>query len=134
MDPLAFLRSLGCVDAKYRRDRKSKGCKGFKPATLDGIAYHPHSTTFAPDRGYTNADDANLADCPRLLKTIDGVQKAGGLINGGRAVEEVRHLLRRVRLPDEPARRAPRRVADASSPRGCSGAPTRPTASRACGC
>lgn len=80
--PLAFLRALGCVDAQLRRDRKSKHCRGFKPATLDGIAYHPHSTTFAPDRGYTNVDDANLADYPRLIKTIDAVQKAGGLVNG----------------------------------------------------
>ena len=80
--PLAFLRSLGCVDSKLRKDRKSTGCKGFKPITLDGIAYHPHSTTFAPDRGYTNPDDANLADGARLLKTVDGVQKAGGLLNG----------------------------------------------------
>ena len=80
--PLAFLRALGCVDTKLRRDRKSKRCKNFKPATLDGIAYHPHSTTFAPNRGYTNKDDANLADYGRLIKTIDGVQKAGGLING----------------------------------------------------
>ena len=80
--PLAFLRALGCVDTKLRKERTSKRCKGFKPATLDGIAYHPHSTTFAPDRGYTNKDDANLADYARLVKTIDGVQKAGGLVNG----------------------------------------------------
>jgi hypothetical protein len=80
--PLAFLRALGCVDTKLRRERKSKRCKSFKPATLDGIAYHPHSTTFAPDRGYTNKDDANLADYSRLITTIDGVQKAGGIVNG----------------------------------------------------
>jgi hypothetical protein len=83
--PLAFLRSLGCVDSKLRKDRTSTGCKGFKPITLDGIAYHPHSTTFAPDRGYTNPDDADLADGARLLKTVDGVQKAGGLVNGAGA-------------------------------------------------
>ncbi len=80
--PLAFLRALGCVDTKLRRERTSRRCKGFKPAALDGIAYHPHSTTFAPDRGYTNKDDANLADYARLVRTIDGVQKAGGLVNG----------------------------------------------------
>lgn len=80
--PLAFLRAMGCVDSKLRRERRSRHCKGFKPATLDGIAYHPHSTTYAPDRGYTNADDANLADYPRLIKTIDAVQKAGGIVNG----------------------------------------------------
>ncbi len=80
--PLAFLRALGCVTKTFAKDRKSSGCKGFKPATLDGIAYHPHSTTFAPNRGYTNPDDADLADYPRLVKTIDSVQKAGGLING----------------------------------------------------
>jgi hypothetical protein len=80
--PLAFLRALGCVDARLKPDRRSRSCRTFKPATLDGIAYHPHSTTFAPDRGYTNADDANIADYSRLIKTIDGVQKAKGLVNG----------------------------------------------------
>lgn len=80
--PLAFLRALGCVDVRYGRDTKSAACRGFQPATLDGIAYHPHTITYAPDRGYPNADDANLADYPKLVKTVDGVQKAGGLING----------------------------------------------------
>ncbi len=80
--PLAFLRAMGCVSTTFKKDRTSKGCRGFKAATLDGIAYHPHSTTFAPDRGYTNVDDADLADYSRLVKTIDGVQKGGGLVNG----------------------------------------------------
>ena len=46
--PLAFIRSMGCVKVTLKRDR-SGPCKGFKPLTADGFAYHPHATTRAPD-------------------------------------------------------------------------------------
>ncbi len=82
MRPLQWLRSLGCVDAKLRKDRKSSSCKGFTPAAADGIAYHPHNRLASPTTKYPNADDAGIADIPKLLKTIDGIQKAGGLKNG----------------------------------------------------
>ena len=82
MRPLQWLRALGCVDSKLRKDRKSASCKGFTPATADGIAYHPHNQLRDPTKPYPNADDAGIADMPKLLKTIDGIQKAGGLLNG----------------------------------------------------
>ena len=46
--PLAFLRAMGCVDAKFRRLR-SGFCAGFQPATADGFAYHPHGIRNSPD-------------------------------------------------------------------------------------
>lgn len=81
MRPLEFLRGLGCVGKSLKATR-SGPCKGSKPASLDGIAYHPHSRTLAPDKGYPNHDEANLADYGRLTRTIDAAQRTGGLLNG----------------------------------------------------
>ncbi len=42
MKPLTFLRALGCVDTKLRKERKSKYCKsGFKPLNADGLRVPP---------------------------------------------------------------------------------------------
>ena len=78
--PLAFIRSLACVDARYRRDRKGP-CAGFQPLTADGFAYHPHATTFAPAVPRTNLDEASIGDLPRLERVLDAAQRAGGLRN-----------------------------------------------------
>jgi len=85
MRPLAFMRALGCVDARLRRTR-SGPCTGFKPLTADGFSYHPHGVTRAPDVPNPNPDEASLADLPRLLKVLDQVQLRGGWRNarGGR--------------------------------------------------
>ncbi len=84
MKPLSFLRALGCVDGKLRAERKSPACKsGFKPLSADGLAYHPHGLLHSPSQPYTDPETANIASLPRLLKTLDGVQKAGGLLNAG---------------------------------------------------
>jgi hypothetical protein len=82
MRPLAFLRALGCVSATYRADRSGR-CRSFTPATLDGIAYHPHSRALAPDRGYPHPDDANLSQYGRLTTALDRIQARGGLLNAG---------------------------------------------------
>jgi hypothetical protein len=63
--PLAFVRSMGCVKVTLKRDR-SGPCKGFKPLTGDGFAYHPHATTRAPDDPQPRLDEAAIADLPRL--------------------------------------------------------------------
>ena len=76
--PLAFLRALGCVDSRWRRLRTGY-CKGFKPATGDGFAFHPHGTLVAPDRAYPNRDDVNLASLGRLESTLDRLQRGGRL-------------------------------------------------------
>jgi hypothetical protein len=76
--PLAFLRSLGCVKVTFKRDR-SGPCKGFKPLTADGFAYHPHSTLRAPDDAQPNLDNASIGDLPRLERTLDLTQRARGL-------------------------------------------------------
>jgi hypothetical protein len=78
--PLAFIRSMGCVDARFRRDRKG-ACAGFQPLTADGFAYHPHSTTFSPTTPRADLDEASIGDLPRLERVLDAAQRAGGLRN-----------------------------------------------------
>lgn len=80
--PLTFLRGLGCVDSRGRRDRRSAECRRFKPATLDGIAHHPHSGVLAPNRAARSRESATVATMGRFIKTVDRVQRAGGITNG----------------------------------------------------
>jgi len=80
MRPLTFLRALGCVDRRTRRDRRGP-CRGFRPAAAEGIAYHPHGVRRAPDAVDPQPDEAGLADLPRLKRVLDGVQRSGGLRN-----------------------------------------------------
>ena len=76
--PLAFLRALGCVDARWRRLRTGY-CKDFKPATGDGFAFHPHGTLISPDRAYPNRDDVNLASLGGSESWLDRLQRGGRL-------------------------------------------------------
>jgi hypothetical protein len=80
--PLAFIRSMGCVKVTLKRDR-SGPCKGFKPLTADGFAYHPHATFRAPDEQQPNLDEASIGDLPRLERTLDLTQRSGGFKKPG---------------------------------------------------
>jgi hypothetical protein len=80
--PLAFIRSMGCVKITLRRDRSGR-CSSFKPLTADGFAYHPHATTRAPDDQQPNLDNASIGDIPRLERTLDLTQRAGGFKKPG---------------------------------------------------
>ena len=82
--PLAFIRSMACVKVTLKRDR-SGPCKGFKPLTSDGFAYHPHATTRAPDEPQPRLDEAAIGDLPRLERMLDATQRAGGLKKPGGA-------------------------------------------------
>jgi hypothetical protein len=78
MRPLTFIRALGCVDKDYRRIRNGP-CSGFRAASADGFAYHPHGVLRAPDEPNPNRDEAAIADLPRLELTLDDTTAAGGL-------------------------------------------------------
>ena len=80
--PLAFIRSMGCVKVTLKRDR-SGPCAGFKPLTADGLAYHPHATKLAPNEQQSVLDNASIGDVPRLERTLDATQRAGGLKKAG---------------------------------------------------
>jgi hypothetical protein len=70
MRPIAFLRSLGCVDDKYKTVKTGR-CKGFKAAKGDTLGYHPHPQKYAPDRVNPDADAAQFGDLKRLFTAID---------------------------------------------------------------
>jgi hypothetical protein len=78
LHPLAFLRAMGCVDARYRRLR-SGSCARFKPVQATAVAYHPHSVTYSPTQPFPVADDANLASLSRVESTVDRLRRAGRL-------------------------------------------------------
>lgn len=75
--PLAFLRAFGCVDERLRRVRTGR-CRGFLPARIDGLAYHPHPVKASPATPSAQADDAAIADLRKLETTLDAVQRAHG--------------------------------------------------------
>lgn len=82
LKPLPFLRALGCVDLKLKREKKSRYCKtGFKAVDGDGIAYHPHSILRAPDVSNPDKDTAVFADVQRLFTLVDKIQKVGGFLH-----------------------------------------------------
>ena len=51
------------------------------PATA--WAYHPHATKLAPDEQQSTLDNASIGDVPRLERTLDATQRAGGLKKPG---------------------------------------------------
>jgi hypothetical protein len=76
--PLAFLRAMGCVDARHRRVRTGP-CRGFRPAQAYGLAYHPHSTRSGPTAPARHADDAQMGDLGKLVRAVDAITRANGL-------------------------------------------------------
>ncbi len=84
MKPLTFLRALGCVDRRLKRERRSPTCRrGFRPISTDGIAHHPHGGLTSPSTRSRDRDDAAIADTARLLRTIDAIQRQRGLSYAG---------------------------------------------------
>ncbi|WP_028066472.1 hypothetical protein [Solirubrobacter soli] len=81
--PMAFLRALGCVDARFKTLRSGR-CAGFRPAKGDGFAFHPHGVLTAPDKAFPNPDDVSLASLGRLESALDRIQRGGGLQAGTR--------------------------------------------------
>ena len=76
--PLAFMRAMGCVTTRYKRDR-SGPCRGFTAPVVDGFAYHPNGITIAPTTPSPNPDDAQMSDLGRFIRALDKVTRAGGL-------------------------------------------------------
>ncbi|HET6550078.1 MAG TPA: cellulase family glycosylhydrolase [Solirubrobacter sp.] len=70
MAPLPFLRTMGCVDARYRSIRTG-ACKHFRSAYADSFGYHPHPLKLAPDEHNPDRDEAQFGDLRRLFKVLD---------------------------------------------------------------
>jgi hypothetical protein len=71
--PLKFLRSMLCLDDRYR---KTGSCG--KVAT-QGFAIHPYTTAAGPLFVPPNPDDVTIGVLPRLVKALDRAAKAGAL-------------------------------------------------------
>ncbi|MEA2483166.1 MAG: hypothetical protein QOC55_1113 [Thermoleophilaceae bacterium] len=68
--PLAFLRAMGCRDARFRAIRTGR-CKGFRPVPLDALGHHPYAIFQSPFQRSHYRDDAAMGDWRRLEQTLD---------------------------------------------------------------
>jgi hypothetical protein len=76
--PLAFLRAVTCVNAKYKR------VGSCTPLKADGYAHHPYDFRHAPNFQYPGEDNVTIGTLSRLTKALDKLSKAGALrVNGG---------------------------------------------------
>ncbi len=76
--PLAFLRSVTCVNKKYKRTRRCPKLKA------DGYAHHPYDFLHAPGFQYPGADNVTIGTLSRLTRALDGLRRSGVLrTNGG---------------------------------------------------
>jgi hypothetical protein len=76
--PLVFLRTLACVNSRYKRITTGD-CRGFKAPQGNVLAYHPHSSKYTPGYRSANKDDARMGDLSRLTSVVDKLTKAGRL-------------------------------------------------------
>ena len=84
--PLRFLRSMGCVDSRFRRVRSGR-CRGFRAAPADAIGHHPYSVLLRPDQRSPKRDDAAMGDWRALLRTLDRVRARRGIASRKRRLD-----------------------------------------------
>ena len=84
--PLRFLRSMGCVDSRFRRVRTGR-CRGFRPAPGDAVGHHPYAVLLRPDQRSPDRDDAAMGDWRALLRTLDRVRARGGIASRKRRLD-----------------------------------------------
>jgi hypothetical protein len=83
--PLAFLRSMACVDSRYRALRTGS-CKGFSAPAEDAFSLHPHGIKLSPDAHPRSSDDAPLGALGHFEAVLDKLTKAHRLkVLGGPA-------------------------------------------------
>lgn len=75
--PLAFLRSVTCVNRSYRRTRSCPKLRA------DGYAHHPYDFTHAPNYKYPGADNVTIGTLSRLTKALDRLSRVGVLRKNG---------------------------------------------------
>jgi hypothetical protein len=71
--PLAFLRGVTCLNAKYKKVRHCAALKA------DGYASHPYDARHSPTYQFPGKDNVTIATLPRLTAALDKMQKAGVL-------------------------------------------------------
>jgi hypothetical protein len=75
--PMAFLRSLACVNRSFRRVRRCAALKA------DGYAHHPYDFRNAPTYVRRNPDDVTMGNLSTLTRTLDRLSRAGRLRKNG---------------------------------------------------
>jgi hypothetical protein len=76
--PIAFLRSLACVNKRWKRVRRCPVLKA------DGYAHHPYDLRHAPGYRYPGADNATMGTLSNLTRALDRIARTGALrYNGG---------------------------------------------------
>jgi hypothetical protein len=75
--PIAFLRALTCVNAKYK---KTRSCPSLK---TDGYAHHPYDFNHAPNFQGRNPDDVTMGTLSRLTRALDKISRTGRLRQNG---------------------------------------------------
>jgi Cellulase (glycosyl hydrolase family 5) len=76
--PIAFLRSLACVNKRWKRVRRCPVLKA------DGYAHHPYDLRHAPNYRYPGADNATMGTLSNLTRAIDRIARTGALRFNGR--------------------------------------------------
>jgi len=76
--PIAFLRSLACVNKRWKRVRRCPVLKA------DGYAHHPYDLRHAPNYRYPGADNATMGTLSNLTRAIDRIARTGALRFTGR--------------------------------------------------
>ncbi len=71
MPPVAFLRSMLCVDSKLRRSCRQR-------TTVDVIAHHPYAVR-KPSSPALNADDATVPDLGKLTRVVRAARRVGNV-------------------------------------------------------
>jgi hypothetical protein len=75
--PLAFLRSLACVNKSFKRVRKCT------PLRADGYAHHPYDFRHSPSYVQPNPDNVTMGNLRNLTRTLDRLSRAGALRKNG---------------------------------------------------
>jgi hypothetical protein len=79
--PLAFLRGFACVDRRLR-PRASADCAHFHRIPGDGWAHHPYTRNEPPPASGPKPDDVQIADLPKLARTLRTLVSRGRLAAG----------------------------------------------------
>jgi len=80
--PLAFLRGVLCLDAKYKRIKSQKCAK----LPVYGWAHHPYAPAAGPFFLPSKKDDVTIGSLSRLTTALSKAMKAGAISSGGKRV------------------------------------------------
>ena len=75
--PLAFMRSVACLNRNYRRVRKCAKLRA------DGYAHHPYDFTHSPRFKFPGADNVTMGSLSRLTRALARISRSGQVRKNG---------------------------------------------------